>query len=115
VRLVLLGLLVASAAVPAASASRAGVEDVYVRAANRGDYATVCHLYSHRYLKVSQAACRELYRSGEVIFGPYDYKIVHRRTLANGHRRIDLTLRHHASFIELAHEAAGWRIVAGGF
>ena len=114
-RLVLLGLLVAVVAVPAASGSRANVEDVFVKAANRGDYSTVCHLYSHHYLKISQAACRSLYRSGEAIFGPYDYKIVDRRTLASGHRRIDLTLHHRASFIELAHETAGWRIVGGGF
>ena len=96
-------------------ASRSAAEDQFVTAANRGDYATVCRLYSRRYLKVSQESCRALYRRGEIIFGPYDYRIVRRRSTAGGRRHVDLTLRHHASFIELARERVGWRIVAGGW
>jgi hypothetical protein len=96
-------------------AARSTAEDRFVAAANRGDYATVCHLYSPRYLKVSQESCRALYRRGETIFGPYDYRIVRRRSLPGGRRHVDLTLRHHASFIDLAHERVGWRIVAGGW
>jgi|1186.fasta_scaffold00280_6 hypothetical protein len=105
---------VVAAAQPAAGGQRF-VEDVYVRAANRGDYAAVCRLYSHRYLKISQAACRALYRSGETLYGPYDYRIVRRRVLPSGHRHVDLRLHRRASFVEFAHEPAGWRIVAGGF
>ena len=49
-------------AVPAA----AGATDVavqFVNAANRGDFRTVCRLYSARYVK-SQANCVSLYRWG---------------------------------------------------
>ena len=121
-KLAVLGLLVAALATPAgagagtdgAADGRAGANR-YVAAANRGDYATVCHLYSSHYLKTSQAACRELYRFGASVYGPYDYRIVHRRRLGSGHWRIDLTRWHHPSFIELAHERPGWRIVAGGW
>jgi hypothetical protein len=95
-------------------AGRAAVENAFVAAANRGDYAAVCRLYSHRYLK-DQATCRALYRWGESLYGPYDYRIVGRRTVATGHRHVDLVLRRHHSFLELARERAGWRIVAGGF
>jgi hypothetical protein len=91
------------------------VEDVFVAAANRGDYATVCRLYSRHYLKGSQESCRALYRWGESLYGPYDYRIVRRRRTALGRRHVDLTVRHHASYIELAHEQPGWRIVAGGW
>ncbi len=100
-----------------AAPAAAGATDVaveFVTAANRGDYRTVCRLYSARYLK-SQASCRSLYRWGAGLYGPYDYRIVRWRTLENGHRRVDLTLRQHPSFIELEHEKAGWRIVAGGW
>ena len=99
---------------PAAGAHRY-IEDVFVRKANHGDYAAVCRLYSHRYLKISQAECRGLYKSAETLYGPYDYRVVRRRVLASGHRRIDLRLHRHASFVEFAREPAGWRIVAGGF
>jgi hypothetical protein len=111
-------LLVAAVAAPVAAATHSGrtyVEDRFVRAANRGDYTTVCKLYSRRYLKVSQSACRALYRNEETLFGPFTYRVVRRRLLANGHRRADLVLRRHASFVEFAREPAGWRIVAGGF
>jgi hypothetical protein len=91
------------------------VEDVFVAAANRGDYVTVCRLYSRRYLKGSQESCRALYRWGESLYGPYDYRIVRRRRTAGGRRHVDLTVRRHTSFIELAHERVGWRIVAGGW
>jgi hypothetical protein len=111
---VLVGVGMAVAA-PFAAGGRAFVEDRFVRAANRGDYAAVCRLYSHRYLKISQAGCRQLYRSAEGIFGPYDYRIVGRRILPSGHRRADMVLRHHRTFVEFAREPAGWRIVAGGF
>jgi hypothetical protein len=87
----------------------------FVTAANRGDYGTVCRLYSSRYLKVSQASCCSLYRWGALLYGPFDYRIIRRRTLRNGHQRIDLIRWDHSSFIELAHELAGWRIVAGGW
>jgi hypothetical protein len=107
-----LGVLAAG---PPATGAQRYVEDVFVREANRGNYAAVCRLYSHSYLKISQAACRGLYLSGETIFGPYDYRIVRRRVLPSGHRRIDLRLHRHASFVEFAREPAGWRIVAGGF
>ena len=82
---------------------------------NRGDYATVCRLYSASYLKASQASCRWLYGWGAQLYGPFDYRIVHRRTLPDGHRRIDLIRWHGPSFIELAYERAAWRIVAGGW
>jgi hypothetical protein len=120
-KLVVLGLLALAAGAqvawgaPRAGTGRAFVEDTFVRAANRGDYATVCRLYSRHYLKISQRACRSLYRSDEVIFGPYDYRVVRRRTLPNGHRRADLVLRHHPSFVEFARERGTWRLVAGGF
>jgi hypothetical protein len=110
--LAVLGALAAGA--PATGAQRY-VEDVFVREANRGDYAAVCRLYSHHYLKVSQAACRALYESGESFYGPYDYRVVRRRVLPSGHRRIDLRLHRHASFVEFARESVGWRIVAGGW
>ena len=110
--LAVVGLL---AAAPAAIGAEQFAEDVFVREANHGHYAAVCRLYSHHYLKISQAACRGLYESGETLYGPYDYRIVRRRVLLSGHRRIDLRLHHHASFVEFAREPAGWRIVAGGF
>jgi hypothetical protein len=87
----------------------------FVAAANRGDYRTVCSLYSARYLRVSRAACGSLYSWGARLYGPYDYRIVARRTLANGHRRVDLIRWKHPSFIELVHEPTGWRIAAGGW
>src|SRR5437764_1461686 len=70
-------------AVGAASAAgeASAVEEVFVAAANRGDYATACRLYSRRYLATSLAACQALYRWGAMLFGPYDYRIVRRRTL----------------------------------
>jgi len=105
----------ALAAAPAATSAEQFVEDVFVREANHGHYAAVCRMYSHHYLKISQAACRGLYQSGETLYGPYDYRIVRRRVLPSGHRRIDLRLHRHASFVEFAREPAGWRIVAGGF
>jgi hypothetical protein len=100
-----------------AAPAAAGATDVaaqFVTAANRGDYRTVCRLYSTHYVR-SQAGCRSLYRWGAGLYGPYDYEIVRWRTLQNGHRRVELTLRRHSSFIELQHERAGWRIVAGGW
>ncbi len=111
----LLAVVGVLAAAPAATAAEQFVEDAFVREANHGHYAAVCRMYSHHYLKISQAACRGLYRSGETLYGPYDYRIVRRRVLPSGHRRIDLRLRRHASFVEFAREPAGWRIVAGGF
>ena len=77
-------------------------------------FARVCRLYSARYVK-SQATCVWLYRWGAGLYGPFDYTIVRWRTLENGHRRVDLTRWQHPSFIELAREQAGWRIVAGGW
>lgn len=87
----------------------------FVAAANRGDYAAVCRLYSTRYLKVSRAACCSLYEWGASIYGPFDYRIVRRRRLDSAHWRFDLIRWRHPSFIELAHERKGWRIVAGGW
>ena len=87
----------------------------FVTAANRGDYRTVCRLYSVGYLKVSQASCCALYRWGAQLYGRYDYRIVGRRTLANGRRRVDLVRWQHSSFIELVREQGSWRIVAGGW
>ena len=107
-----LGVLAAG---PTAMGAQRYVEDVYVHEANRGNYAAVCRLYSHHYLKISQVACRRLYRSAETLYGPYDYRIVRRRLLPSGHRRIDLRLHRHGSFVEFAREPVGWRIVAGGF
>lgn len=114
-QLVVLGLLAASTAAQAGVRGHAFVEDRFVRAANHGDYQTVCSLYSRRYMKISQAECRRLYKQEEGIFGPYDYRIVRRRILPSGHRRADMVLRHHSTFVEFAREPAGWRIVAGGF
>ena len=116
-RLALTSLLCALV-IPTPSIAGGGRQDVavqFVSAANRADYATVCHLYSRRYLKASQASCRWLYGWGAQLYGPYDYRIVGRRTLPDGHRRIDLIRWHEPSFIELAHEQTGWRIVAGGW
>ena len=114
------GTFLAAAVLSAIGASpaapgRAYVEDVFVREANHGNYAAVCRLYSKHYLKASQASCRSLYRWGEQLYGPYDYRVVHRRLTGRGHRRIDMLLHHHHSFVEFAREPAGWRIVAGGF
>jgi hypothetical protein len=95
----------------------AGATDVavqFVTAANRGDFRTVCRLYSARYVR-SQATCVSLYRWGAGLYGPFDYTIVRWRTLKNGHRRVDLTRWQHPSFIELEREKTGWRIVAGGW
>jgi hypothetical protein len=123
-KLARLGLVVAALVIPATAgagtdggrvASSAAVARRFVAAANRGDYATVCRLYSRHYLKTSQAACRSLYRWGASVYGRFDYRIVRRRRLGSGHRRIDLTRWHHHSFIELARERPGWRIVAGGW
>ena len=100
---------------PGAVAGRVFVEDVFVREVNHGDYADACRLYSKHYLKASQASCRSLYRWGEQLYGPYDYRVVRRRFTARGHRHIDLVIRHHHSFVEFAREPVGWRIVAGGF
>jgi hypothetical protein len=111
--LLVLSLALAHAA-PAAGGARQDVAVQFVTAANRGDYGTVCRLYSRRYVK-SEATCRSLYRWGAGLYGPFDYKIVRWRTLQNGHWRVDLTRWHDPSFIELEHEKAGWRIVAGGW
>ena len=49
-----------------AAPAAAGATDVavqFVTAANRGDFRTVCRLYSARYVK-SQATCVSLYRWG---------------------------------------------------
>jgi hypothetical protein len=91
------------------------VANQFVADANRGDYAAVCRLYSTRYLKVSRAACRSLYQCAASIYGPYDYRIVHRRRLESAHWRFDLIRWRHPSFIELARERKGWRILAGGW
>jgi hypothetical protein len=99
----------------AAGGARQDVAVQFVTAANRGDYAAVCRLYSRDYLKASQASCRWLYGWGAQLYGPFDYRIVRWRTLRNGHWRVDLTRWHEPSFIELAHEKACWRIVAGGW
>ena len=115
-RLALMSLLCALVIpIPSIAGKRQDVAVQFVTAANRADYATVCRLYSPTYLKASQATCRWLYGWGAQLYGPYDYKIVHRRTLPNGHERIDLTRWHEPSFIELAYERDGWRIVAGGW
>ena len=115
-RLVLASLLCALVVpIPAIAKARQDVAVEFVTAANRGDYATACSLYSATYLKAGQAACRWLYGWGAQLYGPFDYRIVHRRTLPNGHRRIDLIRWHEPSFIELAYERDGWRIVAGGW
>jgi hypothetical protein len=98
-----------------AAGTRPDVAAEFVDAANVGDYRTVCQLYSASYLKVSLGSCRRLYRWGARLYGPYDYRIVRRLTLENGHRRIDLMRWKHSSFIVLASEPAGWRIVAGGW
>jgi hypothetical protein len=91
------------------------VANQFVADANRGDYAAVCRLYSTRYLKVSRAACCSLYQWGASIYGPYDYWMVHRRRLGSAHWRFDLIRWRRPSFIELARERKGWRIVAGGW
>jgi hypothetical protein len=100
---------------PAARVKADVVAVQFVTAANLGDYRTVCRLYSAGYLKVSQASCRSLYLWGAQLYGRYDYRIVGRRTLANGHRRVDLIRWQHPSFIELGYARTGWRIVAGGW
>jgi hypothetical protein len=113
-----LALLLAVGAAPAPAAVAKKKQDVavqFVTAANGGDYDTVCRLYSARYLKASQATCRWLYGWGAQLYGPYDYRILRQRTLSDGHRRIDLVRWHEPSFIELALERNGWRIVAGGW
>ena len=115
--LLVVSLVVAALGLPLAvgAATSEGVAHRFVRAANHGDYETVCQLYSRRYLKVSQRECRALYRWGESIYGHFDYRIVHSQKLHSGHWRVDLTRWEHASFIELAHEPSGWKIVAGGW
>ena len=101
-------------ATPAATGARQAVAVQFVTAANRGDYGTVCRLYSARYVK-SEASCVSLYRWGAGLYGPFDYSILRWRTLESGRWRVDLTRWQHPSFIELEHEKAGWRIVAGGW
>lgn len=87
----------------------------FVLAANRGDFRSVCRLYSRTYLKVSQAECQTLYRWEVDLYGRFDYRIVARRRLGNGHWYVALTRFRGSSFVELARETAGWRIVAGGW
>ena len=82
-------------ATPAAARARADVAVQFVSAANGGDYRTVC--------------------GGAQLYGRYDYRIVGRSTLADGRLRVDLIRWQHPSFIELVHEQAGWRVIAGGW
>jgi hypothetical protein len=96
-------------------ASAQHVANEFVLAANRGDFRTVCSLYSRTYLKVSNAQCRALYQWGVMLYGTFDYRIVAEQRLANGRWDIALTRWHDPSFIDLRRERPGWRIVAGGW
>ena len=57
-------------ALAAATGARQAVAVQFVTAANRGDYGTVCHLYSPRYERKSQASCVSLYRWGAGLYWP---------------------------------------------
>jgi hypothetical protein len=90
----------------AAGGARQDVAVQFATAANRGDFRTVCRLYSARYVR-SQATCVSLYRWGAALYGPFDYRIGRWRALEDGHRRVDLTRWQHPSFIEFEHEKTG--------
>jgi hypothetical protein len=105
----------ASRSEASAPASAQVVANEFVRAANRGDFRTVCSLYSRTYLKVSNAQCRRLYEWGVMLYGTFDYRIVAERRLASGRWHIALTRWHDRSFIVLRRERPGWRIVGGGW
>jgi hypothetical protein len=91
------------------------IANEFVQAANRGDFRTVCSLYSRTYLKVSNAQCRRLYQWGVMVYGTFDYRVVDERRLGNGRWHIALTRWHGPSFIDLRRERLGWRIVGGGW
>jgi uncharacterized protein len=87
----LIAIVPARAALPGSAEAHASIASRFVAAAKRSDYASVCRLYSRSYLKASRSECVDLYRWGEVLYGPYDYKIVSSRRLSNGHWRVALT------------------------
>ena len=113
VAMVVFALAVASGAAEPGGAKV--VANRFVSAANHGDYATVCRLYSRRYLKITRAECAELYAWAENFYGPFDYRIVGQRRLSSGRWHVELIRWRHPSFIELARERLGWKIVAGGW
>src|SRR5919201_4205174 len=96
--------LAAAAGVPSLLGPRA-TTDRFVAAVNRADFRTACAMYSHRYLKASQAECRALYERGLEIYGPYRYEVVAARTLRTHHYRVSIRRRGRAAgYLEFASE-----------
>jgi hypothetical protein len=88
----------------------------FVEAVNRADFRTACTMYSHRYLKATQAECRELYKHGLELYGPYRYRILAAHTLPTHHYRVAISRRgKSAGYLEFASEPAGWKLVHGGW
>jgi hypothetical protein len=114
-KLLVLVALAAAAGAPSALGPRATTAR-FVAAVNRADFRTACAMYSHRYLKASQAECRTLYRRGLELYGPYRYEVLSAHTLATHHYRVSINRRgKSAGYLEFASESAGWKLVHGGW
>jgi hypothetical protein len=114
-KLLLLLALASAAGAPQALGPQATTAR-FVAAVNRADFRTACAMYSHRYLKASQAECRALYERGLELYGPYRYEVLSARTLPTHHYRVSINRRGKpAGYIEFASEPAGWKLVRGGW
>ena len=88
----------------------------FVAAVNRADFRTACGMYSRRYLKATRAQCRALYAQGLELYGPYRYRVLAARTLPTHHYRAAISRRgKSAGYLEFAQEAAGWKLIHGGW
>jgi len=88
----------------------------FVAAVNRGDFQTACAMYSRRYLKVTRAECRALYRQGLELYGPYRYRIIAASRLAMHHYRVSISRRGGSGgYLEFARELSGWKLIHGGW
>ena len=114
-KLLVLVALAAAVGAPPALGPRA-TTDRFVGAVNRADFRTACAMYSHKYLKASQAECRALYERGLELYGPYRYEVLSARTLATHHYRASINRRgRSAGYLEFARERSGWKLVHGGW
>ena len=114
-KLLVLVALAAAAGAPPVLGPRATTAR-FVAAVNRGDFRTACAMYSHRYLKASQAECRALYRRGLELYGPYRYEVLSARTLPTHHYRASISRRGKSGgYLEFASEPTGWKLVYGGW
>jgi hypothetical protein len=112
--LILVALATASGAPPALGPGETSAR--FVAAVNRADFRTACAMYSHRYLKASQAECRALYRHGLELYGPYRYQVLSAHTLPTHHYQVSISRRgRSAGYLEFASEPTGWKLVHGGW